>query len=88
MTQCKGRHATCTRFYFAAVKRGKVKARVGWGAPKSKVTYNDFIEVLVVGLAVDPRVDDFRLLWLECLHLLLREVWDVPVRRLVLRGLV
>jgi len=41
-----------------------------------------------VGLAVDPRVDDFRLLWLECLHLLLREVWDVPVRRLVLRGLV
>ena len=42
----------------------------------------------MVGLAMDPWVDDFRLLRLECLHLLLGEVWDVPVRRLVLRGLL
>lgn len=50
-------------------------------------TYCDVLEVLLVGLLVDPRVDDLGLLGLERSCLLLSQVGDLPVRLVCPRGL-
>lgn len=47
----------------------------------------DVLEVLLVGLLVDPRVDDLGLLGLERSFLLLSQVGDLPVRLVRPRGL-
>jgi hypothetical protein len=52
------------------------------------VTYNDIFEVLLMGLLVNPRVHDLSLFRLKGRDLLLREVWDVPVRSLLLRSML